>query len=96
MNTLTKLALGLMGQVKPRPVAAAAAVALPPPRERDGMGAGAMVQNAYLCCAANGLGTVVRAWFDHAALVAAMGLEADQQLLLCQTVGRIAAASKAG
>jgi nitroreductase len=54
--------------------------------------AGAMVQNAYLFCAANGLGTVVRAWFDHTALSAAMGLEADRQLLLCQTVGRSKAA----
>jgi SagB-type dehydrogenase family enzyme len=54
--------------------------------------AGAMVQNAYLVCAANTLGTVVRAWFDHAALAAAMGLEADHQLLLCQTVGRSNAA----
>jgi nitroreductase len=50
--------------------------------------AGAMVQNVYLFCAASGLGTVVRAWFDHAALGAAMGLQADQQLLLCQTVGK--------
>lgn len=50
--------------------------------------AGAMVQNAYLFCAANALGTVVRAWFDHAALSAAMGLQTDQQLLVCQTVGR--------
>lgn len=214
MNTLTKLALGLMGRLEPRPVSDAAAVALPPPRQSGGMSlmdalrlrastrefepaeldeqtlsdllwatagvnrrdvsgrtapsalnaqevllhvatpkglfryepathalqlaqasdvrrvtgyqdfvdtapldliyvadhrrmklvpaaqreryaytaAGAMVQNAYLFCAANGLGTVVRAWFDHAALAAAMGLEADEQLLLCQTVGRIAPA----
>jgi nitroreductase len=50
--------------------------------------AGAMAQNVYLFCAANGLATVIRAWFDAAALSAAMGLAADQQLLLCQTVGR--------
>jgi nitroreductase len=49
--------------------------------------AGAMAQNVYLFCAANGLATVIRAWFDHAALSAAMGLQADQHLLLCQTVG---------
>jgi nitroreductase len=49
--------------------------------------AGAMAQNVYLFCAANGLATVIRAWFDHPALSAAMGLQADQHLLLCQTVG---------
>ncbi len=213
MNTLTKLALGLMGQLQPRPVPSAAAITLPPPRRSGGMGlmdslqrrastrafepaelddqtladllwataginrpelggrtapsalnaqevllhvatakglfryepaanalhlvqasdvrrvtgyqdfvdtapldliyvadhgrmklvpaaqrdryafaaAGAMAQNAYLFCASNGLGTVVRAWFDQAALSAAMGLDADQQLLLCQTVGRLEA-----
>lgn len=40
MNTLTKLALGLMGQLKARPVldaAAAAAVALPAPQRSGGM-----------------------------------------------------------
>jgi hypothetical protein len=50
--------------------------------------AGAMAQNVYLFCAAQGLATVIRAWFDHRALAAAMGLGTDQQLLLCQTVGR--------
>jgi SagB-type dehydrogenase family enzyme len=50
--------------------------------------AGAMAQNVYLFCAAAGLATVIRAWFDARALSHAMGLEADQQLLLCQTVGR--------
>lgn len=220
MNTLTKLALGLMGQLKPRPVldaAAAAAVALPPPRRSGGMplldalqlrqscrefdttplsdaqladllwaaaginradsggrtapsamnaqevqlyvalshglfrydpaahalqlavasdvrrvtgyqdfvdtapldliyvadhtqmhlvpaaqrsrfafaAAGAMAQNVYLFCAAHGLGTVLRAWFDSAALSKAMGLGADQQLLLCQTVGAVQPVSAA-
>jgi nitroreductase len=50
--------------------------------------AGAMAQNVYLFCAANGLATVIRAWFDHPALSQAMGLGTDQQLLLCQTVGQ--------
>jgi len=50
--------------------------------------AGAMAQNVYLFCAAQGLATVIRAWFDHRALAAAMGLGTDQQVLLCQTVGR--------
>ncbi|OZA01281.1 MAG: hypothetical protein B7X99_01290 [Rhizobiales bacterium 17-65-6] len=55
--------------------------------------AGAMSQNVYLYCAANTLATVIRAWFDPRALSQAMGLEADQQLLLCQTVGRVKAAA---
>ncbi|MBI5257215.1 MAG: SagB/ThcOx family dehydrogenase [Burkholderiales bacterium] len=50
--------------------------------------AGAMAQNVYLFCASAGLSTVVRAWFDRAALAKAMGLGNDQQLLLAQTVGR--------
>lgn len=54
--------------------------------------AGAMAQNVYLFCAAQGLSTVLRAWFNHQALGAALGLGADQQLLLCQTVGRSPAA----
>ena len=39
MNTLTKLALGLMGQLKPQPPAgdAATTLALPPPRRNGGM-----------------------------------------------------------
>ncbi|MGZ5248918.1 MAG: nitroreductase family protein [Caldimonas sp.] len=216
MNTLTKLALGLMGQLKPRPVPDAAAIVLPPPRRSGGMAltealqrrastrefdeasldeqllsdllwsaaginrpevggrtapsamnsqevqlhvatpqglfrydpaghalqllvasdvrrvtgyqdfvdtapldlvyvadhahmklvpaaqrdryafaaAGAMAQNVYLFCAANGLATVIRAWFDHRALSAAMGLQADEQLLLCQTVGRVRTAGR--
>ena len=49
--------------------------------------AGAMAQNVYLYCASAGLAAVIRAWFDHRALAAAMGLGADQQLLLAQTVG---------
>jgi hypothetical protein len=49
--------------------------------------AGAMAQNVYLYCASAGLATVIRAWFDYHALSQAMGLEADQQLLLAQTVG---------
>ena len=49
--------------------------------------AGAIAQNVYLYCASAGLATVIRAWFDHPALAQAMGLDADQQLLLAQTVG---------
>lgn len=57
--------------------------------------AGAMAQNVYLYCASAGLATVIRAWFDHQALARAMGLQADHQLLLSQTVGRVAAAAPA-
>lgn len=51
--------------------------------------AGAMAQNVYLYCASEGLATVIRAWFDRDALAHAMGLQADHQLLLAQTVGAI-------
>jgi nitroreductase len=51
--------------------------------------AGAMAQNVYLYCASEGLATVIRAWFDRDALGRAMGLQADHQLLLSQTVGAI-------
>ncbi len=50
--------------------------------------AGAMVQNVYLYCASAGLSTVIRAWIDRQALSQAMGLEADHQILLAQTVGK--------
>jgi SagB-type dehydrogenase family enzyme len=51
--------------------------------------AGAMAQNVYLYCASAGLATVIRAWFDRDALAHAMGLQADHQLLLAQTVGAL-------
>jgi len=51
--------------------------------------AGAMAQNVYLYCASEGLATVLRAWFDRDALAHSMGLQADHQLLLSQTVGAI-------
>ena len=50
--------------------------------------AGAMAQNVYLYCASAGLATVIRAWLDRGALARAMGLDADAQVLLAQTVGR--------
>jgi SagB-type dehydrogenase family enzyme len=49
--------------------------------------AGAMAQNVYLYCASMGLATVIRAWIDRHALAQAMGLDADKQVLLAQTVG---------
>ncbi len=50
--------------------------------------AGAMAQNVYLYCASAGLATVIRAWIDRQVLSQAMGLEADHQILLAQTVGQ--------
>lgn len=55
--------------------------------------AGAMAQNVYLFCAAQGLATVIRAWIDRDALFEAMALGADQQVLLAQTVGYPASGS---
>ena len=52
--------------------------------------AGAMAQNVYLGCASLGLATVIRAWFDRDALSRAMGLDAEHELLLAQTVGAVA------
>jgi SagB-type dehydrogenase family enzyme len=49
--------------------------------------AGAMAQNVYLFAAANGLGTVIRAWIDRDAIADALGLTHDQEVLLSQTVG---------
>ena len=57
--------------------------------------AGAMAQNVYLYCASEGLAAVIRAWFDRDALARAMGLQADHQLLLSQTVGAIKPAQAA-
>jgi nitroreductase len=50
--------------------------------------AGAMAQNVYLYCASAGLATVLRAWVDRQALAQAMGLSNEQQVLMCQTLGR--------
>jgi hypothetical protein len=58
--------------------------------------AGAMAQNVYLCCAPQGLATVIRAWIDRHALGQAMDLGADQQVLLAQTVGYPKQASTGG
>jgi SagB-type dehydrogenase family enzyme len=49
--------------------------------------AGAVVQNVYLYAASAGLVTVVRGLFDRAALAAAIGLTANERVLLTQTVG---------
>lgn len=53
----------------------------------SGAHAGFMGQNVYLYCSSEGLGTVIRAWFDGPALAKALGLRPDQKVILCQTVG---------
>ncbi|SEI94747.1 SagB/ThcOx family dehydrogenase [Frateuria terrea] len=52
-----------------------------------GADAGAIAQNVYLFCAAEGLATVVRGLVDRRALATALGLGARQRVLLAQTVG---------
>lgn len=48
---------------------------------------GFISQNVYLYCAATGLVTGVRGWVDRPALAKAMGLRADQRIVLAQSVG---------
>lgn len=52
-----------------------------------GVAAGAVMQNIYLWCASNGIGTVARGNFDGEALVKALNLDENQRVLLVQTVG---------
>jgi SagB-type dehydrogenase family enzyme len=52
-----------------------------------GADAGFIAQNAYLACAALGLGTVVRALVDRRTLSRALGLSATQRITLAQSVG---------
>lgn len=49
--------------------------------------AGFISQNVYLCCAQEGLATVVRGWVDRAALAEAMALKPERNIMLAQTVG---------
>jgi hypothetical protein len=48
---------------------------------------GFIVQNVYLYCASEGLATVVRLWFDKAALEKKMKLRPEQYATLVQSVG---------
>lgn len=52
-----------------------------------GTSAGAVMQNIYLWCAANEVGTVTRGSFDEDALAEALGLNENQRIILVQTVG---------
>ena len=49
--------------------------------------AGAIAENVYLCCASEGLATVVRGLLDRPALAKAISLKDSQRILLAQTVG---------
>jgi nitroreductase len=53
----------------------------------SGVAAGAVMQNIYLWCASNGIGTVARGNFDGEALAKALNLDENQRVLLVQTVG---------
>ncbi len=48
---------------------------------------GFISQNVYLCCASEGLATVVLGWVDKPALAKAMKLRDDQKIMLSQPVG---------
>lgn len=52
-----------------------------------GADAGCIAQNVYLCCAAIGLGAVVRGLVDRRRLAPALGLKPTQRITLAQTVG---------
>jgi nitroreductase len=52
-----------------------------------GVAAGAVMQNIYLWCASNGIGTVARGNFDGEVLAKALNLDENQRVLLVQTVG---------
>lgn len=52
-----------------------------------GVAAGAVMQNIYLWCASNGIGTVARGNFDGETLAKALNLDENQRVLLVQTVG---------
>jgi hypothetical protein len=55
--------------------------------------AGLVAQNVSLYCAAEGLGTVVRALVDRRPLAAALGLGPDQRITIAQSVGWPASAA---
>lgn len=52
-----------------------------------GTAAGAVMQNIYLWCASNGIGTVTRGSFDGENLAKALNLKPTQRVMLVQTVG---------
>lgn len=52
-----------------------------------GTDVGAVMQNIYLWCASNSIGTVARGSFDGEALGKALKLDENQRVMLVQTVG---------
>ena len=48
---------------------------------------GFIAQNVYLYCASEGLATVVRGSIDKAALAKTLNLQANQKIILAQSVG---------
>ncbi len=52
-----------------------------------GADTGFIAENVYLFCASEGLGTVVRASLDRAALAKGLNLRPDQKIALAQSVG---------
>ena len=58
-----------------------------------GIHAGAIMQNVYLFCAANGFGTVARDMLDREKLAAVLKLDSTQQIILGQSVGALPDAS---
>jgi SagB-type dehydrogenase family enzyme len=54
-----------------------------------GADAGFIAQNVYLYCASQGLGAVVRASADRAALAKELQLRPEQKIILAQTVGYV-------
>lgn len=52
-----------------------------------GIPVGCMVQNVYLYCASDGLGSVVRGSFDAGELAKALNLRTTQRIYITQTVG---------
>lgn len=57
-------------------------------RQAAALSIGHISQNVYLLCAAEGLAAYAHTDFNQAALEQALGLEAGQQVMLVQTVGR--------
>lgn len=54
----------------------------------DNITAGFVSQNIYLFCASEGLGTVVRGWFDGEEVSKALNLKENQVPVLTQSVGK--------
>lgn len=52
-----------------------------------GTDAGAVMQNIYLWCASNEIGTVTRGSFDNEGLAKALNLKDSQRVIVVQTVG---------